>query len=203
MCDWDGVDEESSVDRLDEFRKKPVAVAPFQASFPFGRAGKISSGPHEALLKTYDVPQAARYKTHKSVFGAGRRIRLWLPILRFLRACDCDAFAEVLENSTGIVFQTLGYCFSPDDGSAMRKQLLRAFEHIRKIGAMTNRDAARAIHEDAIDMVVDLKGYTKDARTEILAYRPAPIHVNYLGYPGTMGADFIDYMFRLTSSLRR
>jgi protein O-GlcNAc transferase len=76
----------------------------------------------------------------------------------------------------------------------MRKRLLRAFEHIRKIGAMTNRDAARAIHEDAIDILVDLKGYTKDARTEILAYRPAPIQVNYLGYPGTMGADFIDYI---------
>jgi protein O-GlcNAc transferase len=76
----------------------------------------------------------------------------------------------------------------------MRKRLLRAFEHIRKIGAMTNRDAARAIHEDAIDILVDLKGYTKDARTEILAYRPAPIQVNDLGYPGTMGADFIDYI---------
>ncbi len=76
----------------------------------------------------------------------------------------------------------------------MRQRLLRAFEHFRKIGAMTNREAAEAIHADAIDVLVDLKGYTRDSRTEIFAYRPAPIQVNYLGYPGTMGADFIDYI---------
>ena len=59
---------------------------------------------------------------------------------------------------------------------------------------MSNRDAAREIHADGIDILVDLKGYTKDARSEILSYRPAPIQVNYLGYPGTMGADFVDYI---------
>ena len=54
--------------------------------------------------------------------------------------------------------------------------------------------AARRIHADGIDILVDLKGYTKDARTEILAHRPAPVQVNFLGYPGSMGADFIDYI---------
>ena len=50
------------------------------------------------------------------------------------------------------------------------------------------------IAADGVDILVDLKGYTKDARTEILALRPAPIQVNYLGYPGTMGAEFMDYI---------
>ncbi len=59
---------------------------------------------------------------------------------------------------------------------------------------MSHEDAARRIHQDGIDILVDLKGYTMDARTEILTCRPAPIQVNYLGYPGTMGADFIDYI---------
>ena len=59
---------------------------------------------------------------------------------------------------------------------------------------MSDHEAAQTIHSDGIDILVDLKGYTKDARAEILAYRPAPVQVNYLGYPGTMGADFIDYI---------
>ncbi len=59
---------------------------------------------------------------------------------------------------------------------------------------LSHRDAARTIHADGIDILIDLKGYTKDTRSEILAYRPAPIQVNYLGYPATMGADFVDYL---------
>ena len=54
--------------------------------------------------------------------------------------------------------------------------------------------AAERIAADGVDILVDLKGYTKDSRTEILALRPAPIQVNYLGYPGTMGAEFMDYI---------
>jgi protein O-GlcNAc transferase len=59
---------------------------------------------------------------------------------------------------------------------------------------LSYRDAAAAIHADRIDILVDLKGYTQHARTEITALRPAPIQVNYLGFPATMGAEFIDYI---------
>jgi predicted O-linked N-acetylglucosamine transferase (SPINDLY family) len=55
-------------------------------------------------------------------------------------------------------------------------------------------DAARRIAEDEVDILVDLKGHTQHARTHILALRPAPIQVNYLGYPGTMAAPFMDYI---------
>jgi predicted O-linked N-acetylglucosamine transferase (SPINDLY family) len=59
---------------------------------------------------------------------------------------------------------------------------------------MRDGDAARLIHDDAVDVLVDLHGFNPDCRAKILAYRPAPLQVNYLGYPGTMGADFIDYI---------
>ena len=55
-------------------------------------------------------------------------------------------------------------------------------------------EAAQRIAADDVDILVDLKGYTADARTQIVALRPAPIQVNYLGYPGTMGASFMDYI---------
>jgi predicted O-linked N-acetylglucosamine transferase (SPINDLY family) len=59
---------------------------------------------------------------------------------------------------------------------------------------MSHREAARLIHADHIDILVDLKGYTHHARPAISAYRPAPVQVSYLGYPATMGGDFIDYI---------
>ena len=59
---------------------------------------------------------------------------------------------------------------------------------------MSDRQAAKFIRELDIDIAVDLKGYTENGRPGILAHRPAPIQVNYLGYPGTMGASYIDYI---------
>ena len=59
---------------------------------------------------------------------------------------------------------------------------------------MSNKDVARKVRQDGIDIAIDLNGYTQYSRTEIFAYRAAPIQINYLGYPGTMGADFMDYI---------
>src|SRR5690606_12491226 len=59
---------------------------------------------------------------------------------------------------------------------------------------MPEIDAAKKIHADGIHILIDLMGYTSHAKTEILGLRPCPIQVNYLGYPGTMGADFMDYI---------
>jgi predicted O-linked N-acetylglucosamine transferase (SPINDLY family) len=59
---------------------------------------------------------------------------------------------------------------------------------------LSDDEVARRIRQNEIDILVDLKGFTRDARTGIFAHRPAPIQVNYLGYPGTMGGNFIDYI---------
>jgi predicted O-linked N-acetylglucosamine transferase (SPINDLY family) len=59
---------------------------------------------------------------------------------------------------------------------------------------MSDRDIALQARQDEIDIAVDLNGYTQNSRTGIFAYRAAPIQINYLGYPGTLGADFMDYI---------
>ncbi|SUB02031.1 TPR repeat-containing protein yrrB [Pannonibacter phragmitetus] len=91
-------------------------------------------------------------------------------------------------------FEVYGYSIGQDDGSGMRARLERAFDHFTDLRGKSHLEAAQLIHGDSIDILIDLKGYTRGARTQILAYRPAPIQVNYLGYPGTMGAGFIDYI---------
>jgi predicted O-linked N-acetylglucosamine transferase (SPINDLY family) len=91
-------------------------------------------------------------------------------------------------------FEIHGVDFGPDDGSDLRHRVRSAFEHFHDIRGLDDLAAARLLREKEIDIAVDLKGYTEQARTGIFARRPAPVQVNYLGFPGTMGAGYIDYI---------
>jgi predicted O-linked N-acetylglucosamine transferase (SPINDLY family) len=102
--------------------------------------------------------------------------------------------AELFERHDRNRFEVFAYSYGPDDKSPMRARLAHAFDRFTDIGALSHREAARTIHADKVDILVDLKGYTHHARPAISAHRPAPVQVSYLGYPATMGADFIDYI---------
>lgn len=102
--------------------------------------------------------------------------------------------AEVFELHDRNHFQVTAYSYGVNDGSEIRKRLENAFDQFIDIHALSDEAAAKRIYADKIDILVDLTGYTQHGRSAILALRPAPIQVNYLGYPGTMGAEFIDYL---------
>jgi protein O-GlcNAc transferase len=91
-------------------------------------------------------------------------------------------------------FEIYGYACNPEDGSYYRRRLLRAFDHFVCLDSLDNIQAAQRIHADGIALLVDMMGYTRGGRLEILALRPAPVQVAYLGFLGTSGADFIDYL---------
>jgi protein O-GlcNAc transferase len=91
-------------------------------------------------------------------------------------------------------FETTALSFGPDSNDEMSARLRKCFSAFIDIGGRSDRDAALLLREREIDIAVDLKGYTQDCRPGILAFRPAPVQVSYLGYPGTMGADHIDYI---------
>ena len=76
----------------------------------------------------------------------------------------------------------------------MRHRLLKAFDVFHDVNDMSDLEVALLIRKLKIHIAVDLKGYTGRARPSILSYRPAPVQVGYLGFPGTMGAGFIDYL---------
>jgi len=102
--------------------------------------------------------------------------------------------AELFELHDRSRFETFAYSYGYNDHSDMRQRLENAFDHFVDIHLVPAPEAARHIYEDHIDILIDLKGYTGQALPEILVDRPAPIQVSYLGYPGTMGADFMDYI---------
>src|SRR5688572_21803631 len=87
---------------------------------------------------------------------------------------------------------TIAYALDLDDGSAMRQRLVHAFAHWRDIRALDDVAAAATIAADALDVLVDLKGHTQGGRMNLLARRPAPLQIHYLGFPGTLGTPAID-----------
>ena len=102
--------------------------------------------------------------------------------------------AELFELHDRARFEVIGVSFADDDGSDIRARLIKGFDRFIDVTARADGEVARLLHELEVDIAVDLMGHTLDARTGIFAYRPAPIQVAYLGYPGTSGADFIDYI---------
>ncbi|MEK8029261.1 tetratricopeptide repeat protein [Ideonella sp. DXS29W] len=102
--------------------------------------------------------------------------------------------AEVFERHDRRRVEVFAYSCGPNDGSAMRARLERSVDHFIECASLGLEDLAHRIRADGIDILVDLKGYTRDTRSGVLALRPAPVQVNFLGYPGTLGADFADYV---------
>jgi predicted O-linked N-acetylglucosamine transferase (SPINDLY family) len=91
-------------------------------------------------------------------------------------------------------FETFGISFGPDDGSEIRRRVARAFEHFEDVSHLTDRAIAEWLRARHIDIAVDLKGHTLGGRPQIFAHRPAPVQVSFLGYPGTLGAPWMDYL---------
>lgn len=104
------------------------------------------------------------------------------------------AIVELLEKHDRDRFMVHGYSYGPDDGSPIRKRIVNAVDRFVDLENASFADAAERINADEVDILVDLRGYTRNGRTGILAFRPAPIQVNYLGYPGTTAAPFMDYI---------
>jgi predicted O-linked N-acetylglucosamine transferase (SPINDLY family) len=91
-------------------------------------------------------------------------------------------------------FDVLGFSYGPDDGSETRRHIVHSCDGFIDLARMTHVEAAAAIEAEAIDVLVELTGHTKANRLEICALRPAPVQVTWLGFPGTTGAGFIDYI---------
>jgi len=91
-------------------------------------------------------------------------------------------------------FEVSGFSFGPDKSDPMRQRLSAAFDRFIDVRANTDREIAQLSRDMELDIAVDLKGFTRDSRTGIFARRAAPVQINYLGYPGTMGSSFIDYI---------
>jgi predicted O-linked N-acetylglucosamine transferase (SPINDLY family) len=122
------------------------------------------------------------------------RVRIAYLSADFRGHAVASLIAELFELHDRGRFEVLGVSFGEDDKSEIRSRLIKSFDQFHDVRLKSDRDVAKLLNELQVDIAVDLMGYTRYARPDILAHRPAPIQINYLGYPGTMGAGFIDYV---------
>jgi protein O-GlcNAc transferase len=188
-CDWTGYygDQQKLLALVRQgARVPPFALIPTEAS------------PAEQLAcaRRWVEPfsRAVPPRPHVPLKREGERIRLGYLSADFHQHATAHLAAELFERHDRARFEVFAYSYGPDDGSPMRRRLERAFDRFADIRPLSHAQGAQRIRADEVDILIDLKGHTLDARTATLAARPAPIQVNYLGYPGTMGAAFIDYI---------
>lgn len=102
--------------------------------------------------------------------------------------------ADLFETHDRSRFELTGFYFGPEVHDDMQRRIAAAFDRFIDVRTQADQDIARLARDLQIDIAVDLMGFTEHSRTGIMACRAAPVQVNYLGYPGTMGADYIDYI---------
>jgi predicted O-linked N-acetylglucosamine transferase (SPINDLY family) len=190
ICDWASYREDESRARS----ALKAQASPFAPSLLLA----LSSTPEEQLTCARRV--SAKIAVPKATMLSrpqprrDKRIRLGYLSSYFRRHPVAFPIAGLIEHHDRQRFDVAGYSTGPDDQDAMRARLIGAFDRFVDIDKTTEREAAELIHSDGIDILIDLDGYTGPSRTAIFAFRPAPVQVNYIGFPGTMGAEFIDYI---------
>jgi predicted O-linked N-acetylglucosamine transferase (SPINDLY family) len=122
------------------------------------------------------------------------RIRLAYVSADFREHAVAFQIAPLIERHDRGRFQVIGISTGPRDDSAIRARLMKGFDRFHDFAALNSDDIARRLREMEIDIAIDLGGHTGQARPRIFAHRPAPVQATWLGYPGTTGAPFIDYL---------
>ena len=139
------------------------------------------------------IPHAPAALASAGARGDGR-VRVAYLSADFREHPVAQCIHELLRTHDRSRFEVIGVSLGADDASDMRAKLKASFDRYIDVRRMADAEAAAAIRDLGVDIAVDLMGFTKGCRPGILAHRPAPVQVAYLGYAGTMGAGFIDYL---------
>lgn len=127
--------------------------------------------------------------------SAGRKLRIGYLSCDYCEHATATLIAELIERHDRSRFEVIAYCYTQEDEPGyFRNRLKTSFDRFVEMKSLSIAQSAARIRADDIDILVDLKGYTAGSRSKILKYRPAPIQVNYLGYPGSMGTTDVDYI---------
>lgn len=122
----------------------------------------------------------------------GERLRIGYLSADFQEHPAAYLITEMLERHDRSRFEIFAYSYGPASSGLMRQRIVAAVDHFVDIAWDTDDAAVARIRKDAIDILIDLKGYTVADRLEIMAQRPSPLQLTWLGYPGTTGTEFID-----------
>ena len=189
-CDWNGLTENKARMAAD-LRGGSWTPNPLQSVLLFDSPESLQQSARrwvaaECVPSTKPLWRGERYRHG--------RIRIGYMSGDFRLHAVALLIAGVFEHHDKSRFETTAISIGPNDNSPMRRRLEAAFDRFVDVTEQTDAEAADLLRDMQLDILVDLSGFTLHARTSILARRPAGIQVNYLGFPGSMGAPYIDYI---------
>lgn len=190
ICDWDGVASNTAAIRQ-------LGIA-HQGVLPL------------SLLYLEDHPGRHRQRSElyaKTMFQSGQRSSIAPPQVKPLRLrigyfsadfhddqATAHLFARLFQSHDSDRFETIAYSYGVSAQDKMLNRVIDAVDEFYDVQALRDADVAELCRSHRLDIAIDLKGYTQHARPGIFSYRAAPIQIGYLGYPGTLGASFMDYI---------
>ncbi len=136
----------------------------------------------------------ARARPHRPVPRPGGRLRLGLMSADFHCHATSMLMVQALEHIDQSRYELYFYSAGPDDGTPLRARMLATAQVVHEVASWSGARIAEQIEADQIGVLFDLKGFTKGARLDITAAHPAPLQVAWLGFPGTLGTNHIDYI---------
>lgn len=189
ICNWMDY-HENNIKLLAKIEENKNAIPPFTALaiFDLPYIHKIAADLWtKSKFPTLAISNLPKYIKHN-------KIKLGYYSADFHNHATSILMAEFFELHDKDNFEIFAFSFGPDKNDEMRQRIVKAFDHFTDVRLKSDLDIALLSRSMEIDIAIDLKGFTLGSRTRIFAYRCAPVQVSYLGYPGTMCSDYIDYL---------
>ena len=190
LCDWEDITKECQQVEAAINRNEPAAL-------PFAILAMTDSPTlQRRAAEIYVCDKAPQRMSLTEIPRRPRpeRIRVGYFSADYFNHATSYLMAELFERHDRSRFEIIGFSFGPDTVDEMSQRVSNSMDRFLDVRFLPDREVAELSRRLEVDIAVDLKGFTKDCRAGIFADRAAPIQISYLGYPGTMGAEYIDYL---------
>lgn len=188
LCRWEKIDEITA-------QLTNVLETTKQSASPFLVILHAPPSVHLENAKRYSAKHypGPAYDAKRKLPSTDGKLRIGYLSADFHQHATAFLISELFEQHDRKKFEIVAYSSGTSDESEARKRIVLAVDAFRDIRTIDSKSAAACIRQDGIDILVDLKGHTRNQRMDVMARRPAPIQMHYLGYPGSIGAHCIDY----------
>jgi len=190
ICNWD--DYDSQILEFEKRANNNERVSPLFAALVFTSSSEILK--KVALVYSKDENPENFQLGKLAIRAPKKKIRLAYYSADLHNHPIAYLIAELFELHDRNRFEVICFSFGPEGDNQMRSRIMAGFDQFIDVRNKTDLEVASLSREMEIDIAIDLNGFTTHCRTNIFAHRAAPIQVNYLGFPGTMGADYMDYL---------
>lgn len=196
FCNWSNLDQEIEYVRKLIEEDYPGEFLPFN----FMSLEGVTGQEQRKCTEIFAHSRYSSFRRQSAEMGFAfeksdkKKIRLGFLSTDYREHAVAISIVEMIELFDRNNFDVFAYSYGVHEITPTRKRLMQAFDMLHDIEEMNHPEAARKIYSDGVDILIDLTGYTSGCRAEILALHPAPIQVSYLGYSGTLGVDYVEYL---------